>query len=209
MVREPLVFLFDEPLSNLDAGLRAQMRIEIGGLQRRLKTTMIYVTHDQVEAMAMGDRVVVMNKGILHQIGTPTEVYDNPADSFVATFLGSPPMNLAEIGEAVGLSSRALRSGRIPRPARVPFSFRVESQEYLGVDTLAYLELDRLVDATGAVGAGFCNACLTGDYPVAIPENLHKGVLEHGDEVSETRVAAPRLLDAEDARLPADVARED
>jgi amidophosphoribosyltransferase len=84
-----------------------------------------------------------------------------------------------------------------------------EIQEYLGVDTLAYLELDRLVDATGAVGAGFCNACLTGDYPVAIPENLHKGVLEHGDEVSETRVAAPRLLDAEDARLPADVARED
>ena len=84
-----------------------------------------------------------------------------------------------------------------------------EIQEYLGVDTLAYLELDRLVDATGAVGAGFCNACLTGDYPVAIPENLHKGVLEHGDEVSETRVAAPRLLDAEDARLPADVTRED
>ncbi len=84
-----------------------------------------------------------------------------------------------------------------------------EIQEYLGVDTLAYLELDRLVAATGTVGAGFCNACLTGEYPVAIPENLHKGVLEQGDEVTETRVAAPRLLDDEDHRLPADLAREE
>ena len=83
-----------------------------------------------------------------------------------------------------------------------------EIQEYLGVDTLAYLELDRLATATGAVGAGFCDACLTGSYPVPIPDDLHKGVLERGDEVSETRVAAPRLLDDEDHRLPADGARE-
>ena len=85
-------------------------------------------------------------------------------------------------------------AGRQPRRS-------TRSSEYLDVDTLAYLTLDRLVDATGAVGAGFCDACLTGDYPVAVPVELHKGVLEHGDEVSETRVAAPRLLDAEDARL--------
>jgi amidophosphoribosyltransferase len=84
-----------------------------------------------------------------------------------------------------------------------------EIQEYLGVDTLAYLELDRLVAATGAVGAGFCDACLTGDYPVEIPENLHKGVLEAGELVTETRVASPRLLDEEDHRLPADLAREE
>ena len=84
-----------------------------------------------------------------------------------------------------------------------------EIREYLGVDTLAYLELDRLVAATGAVGAGFCDACLTGEYPVAVPVNLHKGVLEQGDEVTETRVAAPRLLDDEDHRLPADLAREE
>jgi amidophosphoribosyltransferase len=84
-----------------------------------------------------------------------------------------------------------------------------EIQEYLGVDTLAYLELDRLVDATGAVGAGFCDACLTGEYPVTIPENLTKGLLETGGEVSETRVAAPRLLDDDDRRLPADLFREE
>jgi amidophosphoribosyltransferase len=84
-----------------------------------------------------------------------------------------------------------------------------EIQEYLGVDTLSYLELDRLVDATGAVGAGFCDACLTGSYPVTIPENLSKGLLEAGDAVSETRVAAPRLLDDDERRLPADLAREE
>jgi amidophosphoribosyltransferase len=83
-----------------------------------------------------------------------------------------------------------------------------EIREYLGVDTLAYLELDRLVAATGTVGAGFCDACLTGDYPVAIPDNLHKGVLESEGE-SEVRIVAPRLLDPDDHRLPADLAREE
>ena len=94
LVREPQVFLFDEPLSNLDAKLRAEMRRELAALHRRLGTTMIYVTHDQLEAMTLGDRIVVMNKGEVCQIGTPTSVYDSPNDTFVATFLGSPPMNL-------------------------------------------------------------------------------------------------------------------
>jgi multiple sugar transport system ATP-binding protein len=96
MVREPLVFLFDEPLSNLDAGLRAQMRIEIGGLQRRLKTTMIYVTHDQVEAMTLGDRIVVLAHGVIQQIGRPIELYRNPVNRFVAGFIGTPTMNFIE-----------------------------------------------------------------------------------------------------------------
>src|SRR5438105_595631 len=99
IVREPAVFLLDEPLSNLDAKLRASAREELERFHRRVGTTTIYVTHDQVEAMAMGDRVLVLNKGVVHQLGTPAEVYDNPADTFVATFLGSPPMNLAELGE--------------------------------------------------------------------------------------------------------------
>ena len=101
IVREPRVFLLDEPLSNLDAKLRASAREELEQFQKRIGTTTIYVTHDQVEAMAMGDRVVVMNKGVVRQIGTPADVYDEPADTFVATFLGSPPMNLLEHGDVI------------------------------------------------------------------------------------------------------------
>jgi multiple sugar transport system ATP-binding protein len=94
IVRDPKVFLFDEPLSNLDAKLRVQVRGEIKELQRRLKTTTIYVTHDQVEAMTMGDKIVVLNSGRVEQIGAPLDLYDRPANVFVATFLGSPAMNL-------------------------------------------------------------------------------------------------------------------
>ena len=96
MVREPKVFLFDEPLSNLDAGLRAQMRIEIGGLQRRLNTTTIYVTHDQVEAMTLGDRIVVLADGKIQQVGRPIDLYRAPINRFVAGFIGTPPMNFVE-----------------------------------------------------------------------------------------------------------------
>src|SRR5438874_8539611 len=97
IVREPSLFLLDEPLSNLDAKLRASAREELEQFQKRIGTTAIYVTHDQVEAMAMGDRVVVMSQGVVRQIGTPADVYDEPADTFVATFLGSPPMNLVPL----------------------------------------------------------------------------------------------------------------
>ena len=96
MVREPKVFLFDEPLSNLDAGLRAQMRIEIARLQRRLGTTTLYVTHDQVEAMTLADRLVILDSGRVQQIGAPLEVYRRPANRFVAGFIGTPPMNFVE-----------------------------------------------------------------------------------------------------------------
>jgi multiple sugar transport system ATP-binding protein len=96
IVRHPQVFLFDEPLSNLDAKLRVQMRIEIRTLQRKLGTTAIYVTHDQMEAMTMSDLIVVMNAGRIEQVGAPIEVYDRPANLFVATFIGSPAMNLLE-----------------------------------------------------------------------------------------------------------------
>ena len=94
IVRDPKVFLFDEPLSNLDAKLRVAMRAEIKALHQRLKTTTVYVTHDQVEAMTMADQIVVMNAGRVEQIGTPLELYDNPRNVFVATFMGSPSMNL-------------------------------------------------------------------------------------------------------------------
>lgn len=94
IVRQPQVFLMDEPLSNLDAKLRASMRVQIKHMQRDLKVTTVYVTHDQIEAMTLADRIVIMNKGIIQQIGTPDEIYSNPANTFVAGFIGSPPMNL-------------------------------------------------------------------------------------------------------------------
>jgi multiple sugar transport system ATP-binding protein len=96
MVRQPKAFLMDEPLTNLDAELRADMRAEVKHLQQRLSTTMIYVTHDQTEAMALGDRIAILNKGRLEQIGAPMEVYERPATLFAARFIGSPPMNLIE-----------------------------------------------------------------------------------------------------------------
>src|SRR5690554_4484489 len=97
IVREPKVFLFDEPLSNLDAKLRVQMRLEIQKLHRRLETTSLYVTHDQVEAMTLAQRMIVMNRGVAEQIGTPAQVFENPATTFVAAFIGSPPMNLIPV----------------------------------------------------------------------------------------------------------------
>jgi len=107
MVREPKVFLFDEPLSNLDASLRAQMRIEIGGLQHRLKTTTVYVTHDQVEAMTLGDRIVVLADGRIQQIGRPIELYLSPVNRFVAGFIGTPAMNFL-LGTVESANGRAI-----------------------------------------------------------------------------------------------------
>jgi multiple sugar transport system ATP-binding protein len=109
IVRQPAVFLFDEPLSNLDAKLRVQMRAEISRLQKQLRTTTVYVTHDQVEAMTMGHRIAVMQKGKLQQVGTPLEVYERPANLFVAGFIGTPPMNFLPgvLGALAGDAGRA------------------------------------------------------------------------------------------------------
>jgi multiple sugar transport system ATP-binding protein len=134
--RQPAVFLLDEPLSNLDAKLRLAAREELERFHRRIGTTTIYVTHDQVEAMAMGDRIVVLNKGVVHQFATPKEVYDDPADTFVATFLGSPPMNLIENdGVIVGFRPEHFRlAEEMKEAAKVIFKFRVENVEYLGAE---------------------------------------------------------------------------
>ena len=121
IVRDPKVFLFDEPLSNLDAKLRTQMRVEVRRLHNRLKATSIYVTHDQVEAMTLADRIVVMNDGYIEQVGPPIELFRNPANTFVASFLGSPPMNLvdATIGEKDGAKVAKLDGGiTVPLPDR-------------------------------------------------------------------------------------------
>jgi multiple sugar transport system ATP-binding protein len=119
IVRKPAVFLFDEPLSNLDAKLRVQMRAEISKLQKRLRTTTIYVTHDQVEAMTMGHRIAVMKAGDIEQVGTPLEVYQRPATLFVAGFIGTPPMNFVPAAVAGGGVEVAASGFRLPVPERL------------------------------------------------------------------------------------------
>ncbi|TML50051.1 MAG: ATP-binding cassette domain-containing protein [Actinobacteria bacterium] len=151
IVREPLAFLMDEPLSNLDAALRVQTRAEILKLQNRLGTTTIYVTHDQIEAMTMGDRIAVMNLGVLQQIGSPVELYTHPANTFVATFIGSPAMNLLPSGAlGVGIGGSGRLVGFRPedvqlangaRGDRAEYDATVEVVQYLGDEQLAYLKL--------------------------------------------------------------------
>ena len=166
IVREPAVFLFDEPLSNLDAKLRVQMRLEIKRLQRELDVTSIYVTHDQVEAMTLADRLIVMNAGVADQIGTPMDVYERPASVFVAGFIGSPAMNflagkvvegsraieLAGTGSVrvtlpIGLVTTAaagtpvavgIRPEHLHPAADGPLEFEIELAEPLGADTLLH-----------------------------------------------------------------------
>jgi multiple sugar transport system ATP-binding protein len=116
IVRNPKVFLLDEPLSNLDAKLRGQTRIELQKLHRDLETTFIYVTHDQVEAMTMGDRIAIMNAGILQQVGTPGDIYDHPANLFVAGFIGSPTMNFVPATAQNGTAKASGFEVKLPKP---------------------------------------------------------------------------------------------
>ncbi|MGH3995663.1 MAG: ABC transporter ATP-binding protein, partial [Pseudonocardiaceae bacterium] len=152
----PQVFLFDEPLSNLDAKLRVQMRTEIKELHQRLKTTSVYVTHDQAEAMGLGDRIAVLDAGTVRQLGPPTEVYDDPADTFVATFIGSPPMNLVpRDGVLVGFRpEHLLPAGHVAGHVsgeRITVPFEVERIEYLSGDRHVYGSVTRLGEQTRVV----------------------------------------------------------
>ena len=149
IVREPAVFLFDEPLSNLDAKMRVEMRAEIVRLHHALGATMIYVTHDQTEAMTMGDRIVVMEGGRIQQAAPPLEVYDHPANKFVASFIGTPPMNLLppgvlDLGCTVGVRPEHLRICPVegdgaPEGALLA---HVDIVEPLGAETLVHAILD-------------------------------------------------------------------
>jgi multiple sugar transport system ATP-binding protein len=140
LVREPTALLLDEPLSNLDAKLRATARQEIRQFQQRVGVTTIYVTHDQVEAMGMGDRIAVIDHGVVRQVGTPAEIYDDPADRFVATFVGAPPMNIvAKNGSYLGFRpENFLPKAMINGDASTEFKFRVERSEYLGSERIVY-----------------------------------------------------------------------
>ena len=147
IVRNPKVFLFDEPLSNLDAALRTQMRVELAQLHEQFTATMVYVTHDQVEAMTLADQIVVMNAGRIEQVGPPMELYEKPRSEFVATFIGSPKMNLLP-GKAIGredIGSVGIRPEHINLDeSSGQWPAKVLVVENLGSDTVAYVQADEL-----------------------------------------------------------------
>jgi multiple sugar transport system ATP-binding protein len=160
IVRDPQVFLFDEPLSNLDAKLRVQMRIEIKALHQRLKTTTIYVTHDQIEAMTMADRIVVMHDGIGEQVGTPLELYDHPSNLFVAGFIGSPAMNFIEgtLRREGGAPVLEAKGGRLALPASAPGADGQKvtlgiRPEHLSISATGPSSLDAVVEVVEPTGA--------------------------------------------------------
>ena len=164
IVREPKAFLFDEPLSNLDAALRVNMRVEISELHNSLKTTMIYVTHDQVEAMTMADKIVVLHAGRIEQVGSPLELYRNPANKFVAGFIGSPKMNFIEGPEAAKHNAHTI--GIRPEHIAVgegPWEGTVGLSEHLGSDSFIKVNVE---------GLGVINVRGTGELDV-----------HHGDRI--------------------------
>ena len=172
IVREPQVFLMDEPLSNLDAKLRVQTRTQIAALQRRLGTTTVYVTHDQVEAMTMGDRVAVLKDGLLQQVGTPRELYDSPSNVFVAGFIGSPAMNVVELplsdggaaaaGYTVPLTSEVLAKANAESLKSVTVGFRPEDL-VLSEDGTGMPVLVNIVEELGADAYVYGELVLTGN----------------------------------------------
>ena len=179
IVREPNVFLMDEPLSNLDAKLRVSTRAQIKHLHHELKVTTIYVTHDQIEAMTLADRVVVMNKGIVQQVGSPTEIYDRPSNAFVAGFIGSPAMNLVE-GTMKGGTFSAENitvAGLAAQDGPITLGFRAEDASIAGkgeIDAPVYA-MELLGDATMVTvraGSGMVAVKAAKDYRANIGEQV-------------------------------------
>ncbi|GGF23459.1 sn-glycerol-3-phosphate import ATP-binding protein UgpC [Aliidongia dinghuensis] len=190
IVREPQVFLFDEPLSNLDAKLRVQMRVEIKRLQQRLGTTSIYVTHDQVEAMTLADRLIVLNAGVAEQIGRPIELYERPASLFVAGFIGSPAMNFLEatVGEGgrITLTGGTVLTGPVAVPTGIDVTLGVrpehlvlatdgEAMAHLHVEMVELLGADTVVYGTLGAGGPALMLRLNGIATVASGERLPLG----------------------------------
>jgi sn-glycerol 3-phosphate transport system ATP-binding protein len=174
MIREPEVFLFDEPLSNLDAKLRVQMRLEIRRLHNRLGVTSVYVTHDQIEAMTLADLLVVMNKGNIEQLGTPTEVYRRPRSRFVADFIGAPPMNI--------LPASVMNAGALSIPGDAMLAFGAQHEIAAGdrvdvgirpedIEVVDRMDTDTLVlkvELVEELGAGRLINAFLGDHPVVV-----------------------------------------
>jgi multiple sugar transport system ATP-binding protein len=178
IVREPSAFLFDEPLSNLDAALRVGMRLEIMELHKKLETTMIYVTHDQVEAMTMADKIVVLNAGVIEQVGSPLELYDFPRNRFVAEFIGSPKMNMLTGAHAQEKQAHVIGI----RPEHLAISTqagdwkgRVGISEHLGSDTFIRVDVEGVADTMTVRAPGKLRLA-SGDPVFLTPEveNLHR-----------------------------------
>ena len=161
IVREPKLFLFDEPLSNLDAALRVGTRLEIAKLHRQLGATMVYVTHDQVEAMTLADKIVVMRAGVVEQVGRPLDLYRHPANRFVAGFIGSPAMNFVEGDTAAraGAASIGVRPEHLAVAEDGPWAGTVSHAEHLGADTMLYVEV---------TGMGLMTARVAGEEAHAV-----------------------------------------
>ncbi len=169
IVRNPKVFLMDEPLSNLDAKLRVQMRSEIKKLHEKLQTTFIYVTHDQTEALTMGDRIVVLDKGVIQQVASPEEIYNNPANTFVAGFIGSPQMNFINSDDFPYKTQDNVIIGIRPEKmfnpdGNIKFSVKVDITELLGSEKIAYFN----------IGENKCSAKLPSDFHTG--ENLELSI---------------------------------
>jgi multiple sugar transport system ATP-binding protein len=174
IVREPKAFLFDEPLSNLDAALRVQMRLEITQLHQALKTTMIYVTHDQVEAMTMADKIVVLNAGRVEQVGAPLDLYNNPANLFVAGFIGSPRMNLIK-PKAGGAATIGVRPEHID-VSRDAGEWRgtVRIAEHLGSDTFFYIDMEDFGSVTARAPGEFGIKAGDAVWLTPKPDRIHR-----------------------------------
>jgi multiple sugar transport system ATP-binding protein len=183
IVRHPRVFLFDEPLSNLDAKLRVQMRVELKKLHQRLGTTAVYVTHDQVEAMTLGDRVVVMKDGLVQQVGDPLELYNRPANKFVAGFIGSPAMNFAKVTMVDGSGRLLAKNGGMEIEVPTGLADRLRAQA--GRQMTLGIRPEDLHVATSADPAG-----LTFDSKVEVVEQLGSEILLDVRVGEETMVAA-------------------
>jgi multiple sugar transport system ATP-binding protein len=197
IVREPAVFLFDEPLSNLDAKMRVEMRREILQLHRRIQTTMIYVTHDQVEAMTLGDRICVMRDGIIEQVGEPTQVFDHPASLFVARFIGAPPMNifsgrLTESGGALVFDGGTFKTPVVKRQyARLaayvgkPICLGVRPKAFVrrgqpGADENTVIKCQ--VDVAEMLGEEVLAHLVSGEHHFTVSADPHSGI-ESGQEI--------------------------
>ena len=191
IVREPSVFLMDEPLSNLDAKLRVQMRAEVARIQRRIGVATVYVTHDQVEAMTMGDRVTVMREGVLQQVDTPQKLYDNPDNIFVAAFIGSPAMNLYDATVGEGARSLKLGSQEIDLPESVVVK-RPALRSYPGKEVVVGLRPEHLpAEAPDSTGPK-----LVGD--VDLVEALGSELVVHFN-IDAHRVIAEGAVDKDEA----------
>jgi multiple sugar transport system ATP-binding protein len=177
IVRQPSAFLFDEPLSNLDAALRVNMRIEISELHQQLKTTMVYVTHDQVEAMTMADKIVVLNRGNIEQVGSPLELYKSPRNLFVAGFIGSPKMNFVSGAYAQGYSAHTIGV----RPEHMILSHesgdwkgKILVAEHLGSDTFLHVDVDGIGTITARGGGDFTSRAGDTVYLTPDKSRIHK-----------------------------------